>query len=132
MLPLSFSQVVDMLVSAMRVNDSIEMRVIDGRSRDAYAAALDPEKQPHTNGQLNTNNNNNNHLHQSSSPMQPERLAASHDELSESHSSNNPFDIANQHRIATSYSNLPAQLKPFDTSNNRHLSGSVPALATGK
>jgi hypothetical protein len=108
-----------MLVSAMRTNESIEMRVIDSRSR------IDVDKQ------LNTNNNNNNIITAPTIHSQRTTAVLS-DDLSDINSSISPFDSLNQQKIATSYPNLPGQLKQFDTVTNRSLSGSVPALATGR
>src|SRR6201986_2982692 len=119
-----------MLVSAMRTNNTIEMRVIDGRSRDVFPPRIDVDKQTSPNSLLNSNNNNNTITAQT---IHSQRTTAiSGDDLSDINSSISPFDSLNQQKIATSYPNLPGQLKQFDTVTNRSLSGSVPALATGR
>ena len=119
-----------MLVSAMRTNESIEMRVVDGRSRDVYPSTIDGDKQTTSNSLLNSNNNNNNSI--ANTTIQSQRTTAvSGDDFSDINSSISPFDSLNQQKIATSYPNLPGQFKQFDSVTNRALSGSVPALATG-
>lgn len=120
-----------MLVSAMRTNDSIQMHVIDGQSRGVFPPKLDIDKQTNSNGLLNSNNNNNNTLTSASINSQRPTIASG-DDISDINSSISPFDSLNQQKIATSYPNLPGQLKQYDTVTNRSLSGSVPALATGK
>lgn len=123
------SQVVDMLVSAMRTNETIEMRVVDGRSRNVYASTVEAEKATDSNSLLNSNNNNNT---VTTATIHSQRTTtASGDDLSDMNSLTSPFDSVNQQKIATSYPNLPRQLKRFDQVNNRALSGSVPTLATG-
>lgn len=124
-----FIQVVEMLVSAMRVNDTIEMCVIDGTSRNGYSSNVDIEKQTNRNNLLNSNNNNNNtHV---PTVNHSQNGGVSSDDLSDINSSNSPFDSLNQQKITTSYPNLPGQLKNLDYITNRALSGSVPALSTG-
>jgi hypothetical protein len=118
-----------MLVSAMRINDIIEMRVIDGRSRDVYPSKSDVDKQTNSNGLLNSNNNNNTTT--ISTTHSQRTTAVLTDDISDLNSSISPFDSLNQQKIATSYPNLPGQLKQYDNFTNRALSGSVPALATG-
>lgn len=120
-----------MLVSAMRTNESIEMRVIDGPSRDAYQPRIDIDKQTNSNSLLNSNNNNNNTITSTSIHSQ-RQTAVSGDDLSDINSCISPFDSLNQQKIATSYPNLPGQFRQFDSVANRSLSGSVPALATGR
>jgi len=120
-----------MLVSAMRINESIEMRVSDGRSRDVYPSKIDVDKQTDPSSLLNTNNNNNTTI--TTTTIYSQRTTAiSGDDLSDINSSISPFDSFNQQKIATSYPNLPGQLRQFDTVTNRGLSGSVPVLATGR
>ena len=119
-----------MLVSAMRTNESIEMRVLDSSSHGAYASRTDVDKQINSHGLLNSNNNNNNTTVTSTSHSQ-RTGAVSGDDLSDINSSTSPFDSINQQKITTSYPNLPGQLRQFDRVTNRGLSGSVPALATG-
>lgn len=118
-----------MLVSAMRTNDTISMRVIDASSRDIYQPSIDVEKHIDSNSLLNSNNNNNTitatNLHSDRT------TGVSGDELSDINSTVSPFDSLNPQKIATSYPNLPGQLKNIDHVTNRGLSGSVPALATG-
>jgi hypothetical protein len=116
-----------MLVSAMRTNESIEMRVVDGRSRDVYPSTIDADKQINSNSLLNSNNNNNNTI----TSTTQRTTAVSGDDLSDLNSSISPFDSLNHQKIATSYPNLPGQFRQFDSVTNRALSGSVPALATG-
>jgi hypothetical protein len=118
-----------MLVSAMRINDTIEMRVIDGRSRDAYPSTTNADNQINSNSLLNSNNNNNTIT--ASSIHSQRTTAVSGDDLSDINSSISPFDSLNQQKITTSYPNLPGQLRQLDRITNRALSGSVPALATG-
>ena len=114
-----------MLVSAMRTNESIEMRVVSAdRSRDI-------DQQGTANGLLNSNNNNNTITTTTTITKSQRTTAVSGDDLSEINSSISPFDSFNQQKITTSYPNLPGQLKQFDSVANRALSGSVPALATG-
>lgn len=120
-----------MLVSAMRTNESIEMLVIDGRSRDVYPSKIDVDKQINANSSLNTNNNNNNNTITTTNIHSQRITAVSGDDLSDINSSISPFDSLNQQKIATSYPNLPGQLRKFDTVTSRALSGSVPALSTG-
>lgn len=113
-----------MLVSAMRTNESIEMRVVGaGRTRDV-------DQQANTNSLLNSNNNNNTITITTTNQSQ-RTTAVLGDDLSDINSSISPFDSFNQQKINTSYPNLPGQLKQFDSVTNRALSGSVPALATG-
>jgi len=121
-----------MLVTAMRTNDTIEMRVIDGSSREAYTSQTDIHKQINPAGLLNSNNNNNNSTSVLSTTRSQRTNGASGDDLSDINSSIGPFDSVNQQKINTSYPNLPGQLRQFDHATNRILSGSVPALATGK
>jgi hypothetical protein len=119
-----------MLVSAMRTNETIEMRVIDGHSQDVYPSSNDGDKQTTPNSLLNSNNNNNNSI--TTTTIHSQRTtAASGDNLSDINSSISPFDSFNQQKITTSYPNLPGQFRQFDNVTNRALSGSVPALATG-
>ncbi len=120
-----------MLVSAMRTSESIEMRVIDGRSREAYPSRIDADKQGNPNSLLNSNNNNNNNPITATTIHSQFPTTISGDDLSDINSSISPFDSLNLQKIATSYPNLPGQFKQFDTVTNRALSGSVPALATG-
>jgi len=120
-----------MLVSAMRTNESIEMRVIDGRSREAYPSRIDADKQANPNSLLNSNNNNNNNPITTATIHSQFTTTVSGDDLSDINSSISPFDSLNLQKIATSYPNLPGQFKQYDTVTNRALSGSVPALATG-
>ncbi|CAF1208220.1 unnamed protein product [Rotaria sordida] len=122
--------VVDMLVSAMRTNDTIEMRVVDGSSRDVYPSTTNADKQTNTNGLLNSNNNNNNAV-TSTAIHSSHPIGVSGDDLSDINSSISPFDSLNQQKIATSYPNLPGQLKHLENVTNRAFGGSVPALATG-
>ncbi|CAF0852377.1 unnamed protein product [Adineta steineri] len=124
-----YEQVVEMLVSAMRTNDTIDMRVIDGRSRDVYPSTTDVDKQTNTNHVLNSNNNNNTIT--GSTTHSQRTTAVLGDDISDINSSISIFDSLNQQKIATSYPNLPGQLKHFDNFTSRALSGSVPALATG-
>ncbi|CAF4469790.1 unnamed protein product [Rotaria socialis] len=123
-----YEQVVEMLVSAMRANDTIEMRVIGGSSRDAYPSTIDVDKQTSPSSLLNTNNNNNTAKRTNHSQH---REGVSGDDLSDMNSSISPFDSLNQQKIATSYPNLHGQLRHLDHVTNRALSGSVPVLATG-
>ncbi|CAF0931428.1 unnamed protein product [Adineta ricciae] len=116
-------QVVDMVVSAMRTNESIELRVIEGHARGAYPSTVDNEKQ--------TNTNNNNNIVPTSTIHSQRTTAVLSDDLSDINSSVSPFDSINQQKIATSYPNLPGQLRQIDGFTSRALSGSVPALATG-
>lgn len=116
-------QVVEMLVSAMRTNESIEMRVV-GASR-----TRDVDQQANPNSLLNSNNNNNTIT--TTTTQSHRTTAVSGDNLSDINSSISPFDSFNQQKINISYPNLPGQLKQFDSVTNRALSGSVPALATG-
>ena len=117
----------------MRSNESIEMRLIDGRSRNVYSSTADAVKQTNSTHVLNSNmNNNNNNLTVTSTTGQSQRnTLGSGDESSEINSLVSPFDSLNQQKIAKSYPNLPGQLRRFDQVNNRGLSGSVPTLATG-
>jgi hypothetical protein len=119
-----------MLVSAMRANESIEMRVIDGRSRNIYASTMDMDKHTDPHDQLNNNNNDNTVTAATIHTQRP--AIASSDVLSNVNSVTSPFDSVNQQKIAISYPNLPGQLKQIDHMSNRALSGSVPTLATGK
>ncbi|CAF4041131.1 unnamed protein product [Rotaria sp. Silwood2] len=126
-----YEQVVEMLVSAMRTNDTIEMRVVDGSSRDVYHSTTDADKQTNPNSLLNSNNNNNNNNIVTTTIHSLNTTGVSGDDLSDINSLISPFDTLNQQKIATSYPNLPGQLKHLDNVTNRALSGSVPALATG-
>jgi hypothetical protein len=119
-----------MLVLAMRTNDSIEMRVIDGRSRNVYCSTAEIDRNvTNNNGLLNSNNNNNTpSQHQIHSQRS---AAASGDDLSEMTSIMTPFDTINEQKVTTSFPNLAHQLGQLEQWNNRALSGSVPALATG-
>ncbi|CAF1569314.1 unnamed protein product [Rotaria magnacalcarata] len=123
-----YEQVVEMLVSAMRANDTIEMRVIEGSSRDVYPSTIDVDKQTNPSSLLNTNNNNNTAKRTNHSQHTG---GVSGDDLSDMNSSISPFDSLNQQKIATSYPNLHGQLRHLDHITNRALSGSVPVLATG-
>lgn len=124
-----FFQVVEMLVSAMRANDTIEMGVNDGSSHDGYPSSIDVDKQANLHSSLNSNNNNNT-ITTTTIPS-PRTAGVSGDDLSDINSTISPFDSLNQQKITTSYPNLPGQLKNIDHIANRALSGSVPALATG-
>ncbi|CAF0730470.1 unnamed protein product [Rotaria sp. Silwood1] len=126
-----YEQVVDMLVSAMRTNETIEMRVVDGSARDVYTSTTDADKQANPNSLLNSNNNNNNTVTTTTAIHSQNTTGVSGDDLSDINSSVSPFDSLNLQKIATSYPNLPGQLKHLDNVTNRALSGSVPALSTG-
>ena len=118
----------------MRSNDSIEMRLIDGRSRNVYSSTADAVKQTNSTHVLNNNNSNNNNNNQivtSTTGQSQRNTVGSGDDSSEINSLVSPFDSLNQQKIAKSYPNLPGQLRRFDHVTNRGLSGSVPTLATG-
>ena len=119
-----------MLVSAMRSNEFIEMRVIEGRSRSTYLLKNDAEKQQlDTTGLLNSNNNNN--ILTPTTVHSQQTAATSGDDLSDMNSLISPFDTINQQKSATSYPNIPFEWQEYGQNKNRGLSGSVPTLATG-
>lgn len=128
-----YEEVVNMLVSAMRKNELIELLVIDRASRYAYMMVSETEKISQTNGEINSNNNNNTTATATvSATIDSQRTTAiSGEDLSDMNSLASPFDTINQQKLALSYPSLTGEFQRLEQMSDRALSGSVPTLATG-
>ena len=117
-------QVVEMLIAAMRINDAIELSVINNH---LYSSAADSIKGKITPNSSNMNNNNNNNF-----------ITAKHmtDVLENSFlketNKSNPLDVQQQSTAKTIGSPFRHPLKELTQLPDRNFSRSVPALSTGE
>lgn len=110
-----------MLISAMRMNDSIEMSVVNNH---LYSSAMDSIKGKLTPNLININNNNNN-----TAKHMTELLENS---FFKENIKTNPVDVEQQPTTKTDESQLRHPLKHLNHLSDRDFSRSVPALSTGK
>lgn len=114
-------QVVEMLISAMRMNDSIEMSVVNNH---LYSSTMDSIKGKITPNLSNMNNNNNN-----TAKHMTELLETS---FFKENIKSNSLDIEQQSTTKIDESHLRPPLKHLNHLSDRDFSRSVPALSTGK
>ncbi len=114
-----------MLISAMRVNDTIEMYVINNH---AYSSTPNTNKTANTPSLSDANNNNNNNNNLITGKRT--KLVLKNDVL-DKNTKINPLNAVKQQTINTSYPNLHDPSKHLSHIFSRSLSGSVPVLSTG-
>ena len=114
-------QVVDILISAMRTSESIEMYVINGSSSDAYSSTIETHKKTSAAHLLTSNNNN--------SP------ATTKDVLSDTCFDKNTvigqLNNASEQTPSKCYSNLYNQWKHWSKIANDDLQEGTSILTTG-
>ncbi len=111
-----------MLISAMRIHDTIEMSVLNTRT---YPSTPNTSKTTNTPSLSNTNNNNNNLI------TGKRTSTVSGNEFSDKNNKINSFDAVKQETVNTSHPDLHDSSKYLNYISRRGLSGSVPLLSTG-
>jgi len=120
-------QVVDMLISAMRINDTIEMYVINNH---VYSSTMDTNKGTNISSLLNGNNNNNNNNNNNLINEIHTKSVLS-DDLKDKNTKMSVSNRLNQQTMNTNYPDLHDRLKYLNNISDRDLNGSVPTLSTG-
>ena len=113
-----------MLISAMRMNNSIELSVVNNHFYSSTAGSIKDKTTPNLS---NLNNNNNNNF------ITSKRMADLFENtfLGENNKPNSS-DIPKQHTVETADPQLRHPLKQLNHISDRNFSRSVPALSTGK
>ncbi|CAF4563054.1 unnamed protein product [Rotaria sp. Silwood1] len=125
---IKYEQVVDIIISAMQTNDTIEMYVVNSRSNDVYLSSIDTNKGKNIDNLLNNNNTNNNNNNLMISKQTTTDL--SHD-LSDKNRTTSLFDGLSQQTMSSNYLNLQGQSENSNKLVDRGLYGSLPTLSTG-